>query len=332
MTNALRIPVVALIALSSIAMMTACSATKSSSTPSLIQTPGQAHSLADVRVGPAVVGFNSDNGTLEAWPIGPGGGQQPQELTGTLGFGTVTGMAANGQAVAMASQFPPAVEVYHIPSKTLRTLDDPFGVPDDIAIDKSQNIFVSNVNKNAGNVTMFPPQSGRAVDLDCTLIGVPEGIAVDDEGDVFVNGFVRHSFVEAVVEIPAGPNGPEPQNCVKLQLKNEVGVAGVAIDPKSDDLVTLDNPDECAGGIEGRMTIYPKPYSKATGFSRGLGANCAGSIRISADSTRVFVGDEDVSGSIFFILQRSFPNGSFMGEYDNGQASAFTTLPNVLPN
>jgi hypothetical protein len=250
-----------------------------------------------------------------------------------LGAGFATGMAADGQMIVMAAESPAGVVVYHIPTQTKRTFSDPFGIPIDIAIDKNEALFVVNVASPNGNIGMYPPHSGHAVELDCRFIGLPEAVAVDNEGDIFVNGYLRHTGVAEVVEIPTGPGGPEPQNCVRLALNAEPGyVAGIAIDPKTDDLIVLDDPDFCAGGIEGRMTVYPKPYNKATGVSHDLNANCAGLIRLSADSSRVFVLDEDVSGSYTFILQRSFPNGSDMGEYDNGQPDGFTTIPNVLPN
>lgn len=51
-----------------------------------------------------------------------------------------------------------------------------------------------------------------------------------------------------------------------------------------------------------------------------------------ADAKRVFIGDEDVSGSIYYIDQASFPDGVPMGSYVNGQSQGFTTLPAALPN
>lgn len=334
MNKTLRMSLDALIALSCAVTFSACSATNIGSTSaSVLEQPGRAHSIASIRIGPALVAFNRNDGTLEFWPIRRGGGNHPQQISGPLEAGVVTNMAGDGQAVAMAAYDPAAVVVFHIPTQTKRTFPDPFGIPIDIAIDKNEALYVANLGSPNGNITMYPPESPHAVLLDCRLVGLPEAVAVDNEGDIFVNGYLRRTQAAGVVEIPVGPGGPEPQNCVRLQLKAERGyVAGIAVDPKTDDLIVLDDPDDCAGGVEGRMTVYPKPYQKDTGVSHDLGANCAGSIRLSADSTRVFVSDEDVSGSTSFILQRSFPNGADMGRYNGGNHGGFTTIPNILPN
>jgi hypothetical protein len=96
--------------------------------------------------------------------------------------------------------------------------------------------------------------------------------------------------------------------------------------------VVLDDPDLCAGGTEGRMTIYPKPYSKQTSKSVVIGQNCTGGMRLNADSSVVYAADQDVSGSYSYILQRSYPDGRSMGAYFGGAAGGFTTIPNTLPN
>jgi hypothetical protein len=108
--------------------------------------------------------------------------------------------------------------------------------------------------------------------------------------------------------------------------------AGVAIDPKTDDLITLTNPDLCAGGYEGRMTVFTKPYKIKTGHSIIVGQNCSGGLRLSADSTKVFILDEDFAGINPIVLQRSFPDGKHLGYYGEGQSISVTTIPNTLPN
>jgi hypothetical protein len=80
------------------------------------------------------------------------------------------------------------------------------------------------------------------------------------------------------------------------------------------------------------MVVYSKPYSEETGRTHDLNANCSGGIKLSADSSKVFIGDQDVSGSFTFVDQRSFPDGRDEGSYTDGQAGGFTTIPNTLPN
>jgi len=240
-------------------------------------------------------------------------------------------MVANGHVLAITSDFPPQVVTYDLDTKTEATLADPFGTPVDIAIDKNGDLFVVNVGQTY-NVGMYPAGSSQEQELVCGVQSVPEEIAVDDEGDIFMNGYGPGSF-QGVAEIPNGPNGPDPQHCTRLALKSEPGyTAGLAVDPKTDDLIVLDDPDDCAGGIEGRMTVYRKPYKAATGRVRVLGGNCAGGLRLNADSTVIFYGDEDVSGSFFFIRQKSYPMGGAMGTYHGGDSGGFTTIPNTLPN
>jgi hypothetical protein len=292
--------------------------------------PSSFDALSDSLKSPALISINSTTGALEYWPIRPIGGSRPRTLSQPLGV-SGNSMAANGNVVATVGAYPPEVLVYDVKAKSKTTLQDPYGTPIDIAVGKDAALYVANIDKNVSNVTMYPV-GGPPKKLVCKYMKTGEAIAVDNEGDIFVNGYGFGGFM-GVVEIPNGPNGPEPQNCVKLALKPELGyVAGLGVDPKTDDLIVLDDPSLCAGGAEGRMTIYPKPYQKTTGRSRVLGANCAGTLRLNATSTVVFVGDSSVSGGYSFILQRTYPDGRALGTYTNGNPAGFTTIPNTLPN
>ena len=306
--------------------VTACSSVPPSSLVQRGAMSGIAHPAPTPTA--LLIGFDLSNGTLVAWPMQRGGGRNPQPISGPLGL--VGGiLAANGNVIAIASDRPPLVTLYDVVTKNRTTLKDPNGTPIDIAIGKDGSIYALNFAKTT-NVTVYPAGSPNPLKLGCGKMSTGEEIAVDNEGDVFVNGY-RTSDI-GVVEFLNGPNGLQDQNCTRLDLNPEVVPAGLAIDPKTDDLITLDNPDECAGGIEGLMTIYPKPYQKATGFSKHVGVNCSGGLRLSADSSIVFVGDEDVSGTFFWILQRSFPDGKNLGVYHGGNTDGMTTLPNTLPN
>ena len=280
---------------------------------------------------PALIALNR-RGDLESWPIASHGGRNPQTISKNLGAGFASGIVAHGNELAIAGETPAEVIAYNVATAQKTVLPDMYGTPVDIAIDTKLNLYVANIAKPSGNVTMFAPGSPQGRNLSCKYINLPEAIAVDNEGDIFTDGYGPKNRAGAV-EIPNGPNGPEPQDCSLLDLKAQPGyIGGLAIDPKNDSLIVLDDPDLCAGGIEGRMTIYVKPYSKTTAVSHNLGANCAGGIHLDAQSTRVFVGDSDVSGSYSYVLQRSYPDGKDMGAYYGDSPGAVTTIPNTLPN
>ncbi len=280
---------------------------------------------------PALIGV-SNEGVLKYYPIKPHGGGRPQRIGKIPHLSRAAGMVANGDELAIASQRPPGVVLYNVTTQAQSTLADPYGTPLDIAIDTNANLFVLNARDNdQGNVTMYRANSSKAIELDCRYIGLGEAIAIDNEGDIFVNGY-QQSFA-GVVEIPNGPRGPQPGKCRRLDLRAEKGyAAGVAVDPKSDDLIVVDDPDRCAGGQEGRMTIYPKPYARNTAHTVDLKGNCVGQTRLDANSRIVFAFDETVSGGISYLLQRGYPGGRKMGSYRRGDLSGITTIPNSLPN
>ena len=183
---------------------------------------------------------------------------------------------------------------------------------------------------SSSSITWYAPPSYRPHQLGCALLQDPTAIAIDNEGDIFTSQ--NGDNYTGVIEFP-NPRRGGSQSCSELPLKPETGYeAGLAIDPKTDDLIVLDDPDECAGGVEGRMTIYAKPYRRQTGVSHDLGANCAGTLRLDATSTIAFVGDSTVSGGRGYILQRTYPDGKALGTYSGGSPAGFTTIPNTLPN
>ncbi|GAC1659461.1 MAG: hypothetical protein NVS9B12_12670 [Vulcanimicrobiaceae bacterium] len=279
---------------------------------------------------PALITSNIRGGALEYWPLSPTGGRMPTPFSKHLGLG-FSAMAANGNTLAIASQGESALVLYNVATAAQTNVADPYGIPQDVAIDKGGNYYVLNFVNPQSNFTKYDASTLQATDMTCSLIGLAYSIAIDNEGDVFVDGY-GPKFNIGVVEIPNGPGGLQPQNCLKLPLRAQPGYSGgITVDPKTDDLLVMDNPGLCAGGIEGRVTIYPKPYDKSNFRTIYSNANCAGTIRLSADSSTIFIGDQDVSGSFGFILQRRYPDGRAMGAYYGGGGS-FTTIPNTLPN
>lgn len=279
---------------------------------------------------PALIGIDSQTGGLEYWPILPGGGARPTKIPSSIRFTGAGAMAGNGDTLAIAEERG-AIVLYDIASGHHASLADPYGLPLDIAIDKNAALYVMNDAKPP-NVAIYPAGSSQPTSIGCAPLALGAGIAVDNERDIFIIGFPQQSGY-GVYEIPRGPNGWQPQDCKRLPLKRDNGtVSGFAIDPKTDDLVVLDNPSQCAGGLEGRMTIYPKPYNGNTGHSVTLGGNCPGGLFLNASSSIVFTSDSDVSGSYSFVRQFRYPSGEQLGAYNGGSPSALTTVPNTLPN
>lgn len=280
---------------------------------------------------PALLFDDSTTGALEYWPIVRGGSSNPTRIS-QPGIFHGLGMVANGRVVSFANDSPNEVVTFDVRNQHENTLPDPYGTPFDIAIGKDASLYVINDYNGRTNVAIYPGGAPRPRELSCRFVSFSQQIAVDNEGDIFLNGIESTNSI-GVVEIPNGPNGPEPQKCKELNgLQPETANAGIAVDPKTDALIVLSNPDECAGGEEGRMTIYPKPYRARTAIVHDIGENCSWGLRLSGDSKLVFVHDEDVSGSHIFVLQRSYPDGRRFGTYHGPHPSSFTTIPNTLPN
>jgi hypothetical protein len=299
-----------------------------------VDPPGEL--LERVLQQPALVAVAHQVQGLEYWPIVPHGSSKPRTITKKLNLG-YSSLVAKGELIYAATGNPPEVLVYDIKTRTQGTMADPFGAPIDIAIGKDSSLYVINDVKANGNVAWYPKGSGPAQELTCKYIDVGEAIAVDNEGDIFVAGYEKGNSA-GVIEIPNGPSGPQSGTCKRLRLIPGDTPAGLAIEPKSDSLLTLENPDQCAGGDEGQMTIYPKPYLPTTAVVVQLGGNCTGGLRLNADSTMVFYGDESVSGGFTYIDASTYPRGKHLGVYSEGGSfggqgpSGFTTVPNTLPN
>jgi hypothetical protein len=278
---------------------------------------------------PALITFDYVTDALESWPITRSGGDQPHDISGPLGIGNVYGLAANKDVVAIANYSPAEIVTYNVRTKAEKTLTDPYGGPVDIAIDKQGALYALNLS----NVAVFKPGSSNPSELTCQYINDGIAIAVNNEGDVFVNGYGPSGL--GVIEYPAGS-----QPCIKPHLRAERGyAAGVGVDPRTDDLIVVDDPDFCAGGIEGRMIIYPKPYQQRTSRRRILEATyCSGTFRLDATSKLIFYEDATVSDGFPLIEESTYPGGHFLGTYQSspsgysGYFSGITTIPNRLPN
>jgi hypothetical protein len=294
--------------------------------------PGAVDAVPQLLQTPALISINRNTSALQYWLISPTGGKTPQTVATNLGVSGAGAMAAHDRTLYIADGGTASIRIYDVATKTGSSLADPFGTPLDLAVGKDLSVYVANDAKPP-NVAMYPAGSSPPVKLGCKLLSFIDGVAVNNEGDIFIYGFEKNPGPDGLFEIPNGPSGPEPDKCAHVSLKmNEQEITGYAFDPKTDDLVVLDDPDQCAGGSEGRMTIFPPPYAGTVGTSRILGGNCPGGLWLNADSTLVFYDDTDVSSSDSFIRQATFPEGKRMGTYFGGATAAFATIPNTLPN
>ncbi|MGA8100400.1 MAG: hypothetical protein WB810_17230 [Candidatus Cybelea sp.] len=291
-------------------------------------TPQGSHKARASLTTPALITFDPQTGGLAYFKIQHNGSQSLNPFTSSLGVSAAYALAGDGDVVIIASYSPAAIVTYNVNTKAQTTMSDPYGNPFDVAVDKHGNIYAMNI----ANVAVFKAGSSTPTELTCSYVNTSEAIAVNDEGDVFVDGY--GSTFEGVIEYPAGS-----QNCMKPHLRATRGyIAGVGVDPKTDELIVVDDPDDCAGGIEGRMVIYPKPYEQRTSIRRVLNASyCSGAFRLDANSTHIFYSDATVSDGRPIIDEARYPTAKFEGQYWLGYFSSqnfsgITTIPNRLPN
>lgn len=277
---------------------------------------------------PALVAFYSFYHALGYWPISSKGGTQLTRISDSLGIIYGDGLAANGNVVIMTNYQPAEVVTYNVKTKAEKTLVDPYEGPFDVAVDKHGTIYAM------GHTSVAVLKAGSTpTRLTCPRVDNAQAVAVNNEGDVFLDGYGPASFA-GVVEFRAGSTA-----CSVPPLHPTEGyLAGVGVDPKTDDVIVVDDPDFCAGGVEGRMIVYRKPYGKGPSFQRILSTQyCANRFRLDAHSKHIFYADATVSAGFPLIDQAEYPSGKYETQYSNGFSSAasfggFTTIPNTLPN
>jgi hypothetical protein len=279
---------------------------------------------------PIVIAVDLDNHRLVYWPMSKRGSATPRYLSRRLRI-NATAMVANGDVVTIASSNPSELLSYNVTTGATNTIADTYGLPVDVAIGKTGTLYALNER----NVGVFPA-GASPYEMSCRDMSVGFAVAVDNEGDVFVNGYGRRNF-EGVVEYPAGSS-----KCSKLPLKvKEEGYpVGLGVDPKTDDLIVEDWVG-CAGGDEGRITVYDRPYGLQVVAKHFLHASCPSGFRLDATSSKILVldsldgvrADHRVHGcGIAWVDQRSYPEARGHTTYTEGCARAVTTIPNTLPN
>jgi hypothetical protein len=276
---------------------------------------------------PGLISIDQLTGDLLYWPIKDGPGGSPITLTGNLGTYQANAMASNGNVVIIASYAPAELIEYNVKTKAETIVPDTFGSPSHVAVNKSGTVYALSAHE----VGVFPNGTSQPYEITCKeLSGTePFSVAVDNESDVFIE--TGYGSFTGVLEVPVGSSN----NCVELDLGRKSDPGGIGIDPKTDDLILIDNPGYCAGGDEGRMTIYPKPYAKGTAITRHLHAgSCAGGFRLDAGSKHIYVSDWTVDESYPLIDVRTYPDGKGHRAYEDYSAylGGFTLVPSALPN
>ena len=303
------------------------------SVPRLAGSPGVAASAHRILTTPALIALDDETGRLEYWPLHRGGSANAHWLSHSLGIEYSPAMVANGDQLYIASSQPPGITTYNVDTKATGSLAIPYGTPLDLAIDKTGTLYALT----RSGVTVYPAGSGKAYQLTCSGMEYGYAVAVDNESDVFVNGFSPNSSA-VVIEYPVGSTG-----CTQLPLRPEVGYpTGIGVDPNNDNLVVVDNV-YCAGGREGRMTVYRRPYGSKIEHVRNLNANCPGQFRFDSTATAILFGDtfpelrtarwnKRICHAYSCIDKRTFPDVRRDRTYTSGYPGGFTTIPNNLPN
>ncbi len=292
---------------------------------------GSSHLLSRAQTGPhlgepALIAIDELSGDLVYWEVKDGPSGTPITLTGNLGTYDANAMVSNGEVVIIASHAPPEIIEYNIKTKVETTVADPFGAPNHVAVDRAGTVYAISQHE----IGVFPTGSAQPFKIGCKELrgGQALSIAVDDESDVFVASSQTRST--NIFELPAG----SPSDCVKLDLKKPSNLGGIGVDPKTDDLIVVDNPGILCSYV-GRLTIYPKPYASGTAKRHTFYANyCAGGFRLDAHSTHIYISDETVDESYPLIDVRSYPSGSGTESYAdyNAYTGGFTLIPSALPN
>lgn len=287
---------------------------------------------------PALIATDLTTGGLLYWPTNePQRRHRPIHFAKTLHTYSAA-MAADGDllVIPLSNQRPAEILTYNLKTKQIATLKDDYGSPYDVAIDKKSNLYALN----GRSVTVYAAGTYAQKKLRCDypqLLGATIGL--DNEGDVFVNASLRASNI-GVVEFPANA-----RKCKILDLQEQGYPGGIGVDPKTDDLIVIDNPDKCAGSSsqygEGRMRIYPRPY-RPTEFTQVAlhPSTCAGLFRLDKDSRHIYVADQSYEYASVIDV-RAYPAGTGRGFFSRRQfgtkgtypeIGGFATVPNALPN
>jgi len=282
-----------------------------------------------------LVAYDNNASDIEAWNVTSSGGSRPTVLASPDFTSNVIAVAGAGsfgsdQDVILAGSSPSSeTSLYDLSTET-RVVYNPMssGPPVDV---------VSIIG--GSSLTLYSDGSYETMPFDrsmgihktaCTsILNTATAITADTYGNVYIQG-TGPGFA-GVVELAQAT-----QMCTPLPLKPQKGTAaGITINPATNDLIVGDNPRSCNGGADGRLIVYPPPYTSASGTIHRLsGVGCAGLFRIDSGTTGttyLFMLDAD-SGTPQIDQLECCDTMTLEGVYSGGDPSAPTTLPNTLPN
>ena len=307
-------------------MLSACSVRSQASVP----LSADRASFVDALRTPVLIVTNGQANAIQYWPISPEGGTHPTTIARFEEISHSTGLASDGNVIAIGIRKPAQIVFFDARTGRRSSVEDPFGKPGAIVLDKSENLFALNDTTNGINVTMYPAGSNTPRQLTCATAIQAQDMAAHDEGDLIVVGYL--SAAVKAVELPNGPNGLQSGKCTFLPLQVESDyVEDVTVDPKTDDLIVFHDPGFCAGPPEGRITIYPRPYDKKTAHSVDAGGTCPYGLFLNADSHSAFFIDSPLLGGQV-VRQVTYPGGKFITSYRGSFPAEGVTIPNTLPN
>src|SRR5579872_4709317 len=175
-------------------VLSACSAPSQTSVESL--TPGRA-SFVDALRTPELIVTNGQLNAIQSWPISPDGGSHPTTIARFDAVSQSTGLASDGNVIAIGIRKPAGIVFFDARTGRRSSVEDPFGKPGAIVLDKSENLFALNDTTNGINVTMYPAGSNTPRQLTCATAIQAQDMAAHDEGDLIVVGYLS-AAVKAV--------------------------------------------------------------------------------------------------------------------------------------
>jgi hypothetical protein len=191
--------------------------------------------------------------------------------------------------------------------KLSKTLKDPREFPVNLALTRKKKLYVANIfstSFGAGNVAYYANDDGTDLKptglLSNSTFYQVIGIAVDGAGDVFVNNNTQDFAGGEVVEFKGGRGN----GTVLTNIAVEVA-GGLAIDPKTKDLLVVDQGADRSGAT---VSVYAAPYT-GSAIKTYLFPEIV-DIALDANSSNIYCAN--VNG---YVDVYGYPSGSFEGSY-----------------
>jgi hypothetical protein len=214
------------------------------------------------------------------------------------------GLAASNDSLWIANTNASNILELNSAGKLTKTLMDRREFPVNLALARSNRLYVANIfnaSFAAGNVVYYDsPDRKPTGSLRNSTFYQVIGIAVDGAGDVFVNNNTQDFAGGEVIEFPGGSGSGTALTNIAVQV-----AGGLAIDPKTQDLLVV---DQGTGASGASVSVYAPPYTgsaiKTYSFHE--------SVDIALDKNGSNLYCANVNG---YIDVYGYPSGSFLGSY-----------------